>query len=252
MTQPEKPAKNLPTYAAETTSAFKNAAQAKADLHVVMALTGPAGSGKTYTALSMAQALGDRVAVIDTESDSALLYRDMFNFDHVGLRKFLPQNYIKLIGDAITAKYDVLVIDSLSPSWNGKAGILEIAGGDFRGWKIAGPEYQSLIEALTMCRRKIHLICTLRAKTDYQVSMEGGKLAIRSLGLQPIHRDEAPYEFDIVANLSRDHVMSFEGGKSRYPDLDGHEFPNPGSDVAQIILNRINVLNSSSKAPQEP
>src|SRR5690606_1687083 len=45
--------------------ATKDAAKAR------IALTGPAGSGKTYTALMLAFGLGEKVAVIDTERGSA-------------------------------------------------------------------------------------------------------------------------------------------------------------------------------------
>jgi ABC-type dipeptide/oligopeptide/nickel transport system ATPase component len=46
-----------------------------------MALIGVAGSGKTYTALSIAKHLGKRVAVLDTERGSASKYSDVFEFD---------------------------------------------------------------------------------------------------------------------------------------------------------------------------
>ena len=50
-------------------SIFKKATKAEAKLR--MAIAGPSGSGKTYTSLAIATALGQRVALVDTEHGSA-------------------------------------------------------------------------------------------------------------------------------------------------------------------------------------
>jgi len=63
--------------------------------HVIksrLALDGPVGSGKTYTALLTARALAGsdgRVAVIDTERRSASLYADRFAFDTLALGRHM-------------------------------------------------------------------------------------------------------------------------------------------------------------------
>jgi DNA helicase TIP49 (TBP-interacting protein) len=62
-----------------------------------MALIGVAGSGKTYTALSIAKHLGKRVAVLDTERGSASKYSDVFEFDVMEPETFSPQTYIDAI-----------------------------------------------------------------------------------------------------------------------------------------------------------
>src|SRR5437868_1621038 len=51
---------------------FKKATRKQARLR--MALIGPAGSGKTFTALKIAHYLGKRIAVLDTERGSASKY----------------------------------------------------------------------------------------------------------------------------------------------------------------------------------
>jgi len=86
----------------------------KEQLKLRMALIGPAGSGKTYSALNIAQHLGKQIAVIDTEHGSASKYAGLFAFDVVELDSFHPQNYIAGIQAAQQAGYDVLIIDSLS------------------------------------------------------------------------------------------------------------------------------------------
>ncbi len=92
-----------------------------------MALSGPAGAGKTYTALTLATALADGqgVALIDTEHGSASKYADLFTFDTLCLETFHPQRYIEAIHEAEAAGYAVLVIDSLSHAWSGQGGLLE-------------------------------------------------------------------------------------------------------------------------------
>lgn len=53
-------------------SLFKKAERKQAKLR--LGLVGPAGSGKTFSALQIASGLGGKVAVIDTERGSASLF----------------------------------------------------------------------------------------------------------------------------------------------------------------------------------
>src|SRR5688572_27032747 len=102
---------------------FQKATKGSARLR--MALIGAAGSGKTYTALNIAQHLGGPIAVIDTERGSASKYSDVFEFDVLELDSFSPQTYIAAINAAAEAGYRVLIIDSLSHAWTGKEGALD-------------------------------------------------------------------------------------------------------------------------------
>jgi ATP-dependent protease Clp ATPase subunit len=73
-----------------------------------MALLGPSGSGKTLTALLIAAALGERIAVIDTERGSASKYAgelDVPDFDVLELESFSPQLYIEAVQAAQAANY---------------------------------------------------------------------------------------------------------------------------------------------------
>ena len=51
-----------------------------------LALAGPTGSGKTFTALVLAKGIGGRIAVADTENSSAELYEDLVEFEHANIQ----------------------------------------------------------------------------------------------------------------------------------------------------------------------
>ena len=73
-------------------SGFKKATKTQARARI--ALSGPAGSGKTYTALAWATALGKSIAFIDTERGSASLYADVFDFDVLDPTKLIPEEVL--------------------------------------------------------------------------------------------------------------------------------------------------------------
>ena len=107
------------------TMTFKRATRSQARLR--LGLIGPAGSGKTMTALRIASGLGGKIAVVDTERGSASLYmgeRDM-EFDVIELDSYEVENFIEAINAAAAGGYSTLIIDSLSHAWAGKGGILE-------------------------------------------------------------------------------------------------------------------------------
>ncbi|HHY45863.1 MAG TPA: AAA family ATPase [Firmicutes bacterium] len=206
-----------------------------------LALIGPAGSGKTYTALNIAQYMGKRLAVIDTERGSASKYADIFTFDVCQLDTFHPQAYIDAIHAAEEAGYDVLIIDSLSHAWMGKEGALELvdkatarskSANSFFAWREVTPLHNALVDAMLAC--KCHLIVTMRSKTEYVVEIVDGKAVPRKIGMAPIQRDGLEYEFDVVADmdLSNNLIVS----KSRCPALTGAVIPKPGKEVAEKFM----------------
>jgi hypothetical protein len=218
---------------------FKRAS--KTQLKLRMALIGPAGSGKTYTALNIGQHLGEKVAVVDTEHGSASKYADLFTFDVLELESFHPQMYIDAIAAAEQAGYEVLIIDSLSHAWIGKDGALELvdkaakrsrSGNSFAAWRDVTPLHNNLVEAMLAAR--LHLIVTMRSKMEYvQEKDEKGRTQIRKVGLQPVQRDGLEYEFDVVADLDTDNNLII--GKTRCPQLTGVVLPRPGRDIADML-----------------
>src|SRR6266542_173716 len=148
-------------------SAFQKAT--KKETRLRLALEGPAGFGKTYTALTVARELAGpkgKVAFVDTEAGSAAKYADVFDFDTIALEPpFHPQRFVDLIADAEENGYDVVILDSLSHAWNGKGGVLEIVddvartkykGDSHRAWKEAEEIQQKLVDAVL--RSRVHVV----------------------------------------------------------------------------------------------
>ena len=217
---------------------FKRAVKSQAKARI--GLIGPSGSGKTYTALLLAQAMGERIAVIDTEHGSASKYADEFTFDTLELTDFHPQNYIDGIKAAGQARYDVIIIDSLSHAWAGSGGALELAdkgalkysGNRFAAWRDLTPLHNQLIEA--MLSSPAHVIATMRSKMEYiQTQDSKGKTIIRKVGMAPIQRDGMEYEFDIVGDLDIDHNLIIS--KTRCRALDGVVINKPGKELAETV-----------------
>jgi hypothetical protein len=199
--------------AEDKTMSFKRATKAAAKLR--LGLIGPAGSGKTMTALRVAHGLGGRVAVIDTERGSASLYSGEhgLEFDVLELESYEAQKFIDAIAQAEAAGYSVLIIDSLSHAWAGKGGILEFVdkaakrsgGGSFSGWRDATPLHNQLVDAILGA--KLHVICTLRSKVEHVIEQVNGRTQVRKVGLQPVQRDGLEYEFTVVGDVTQDHEL---------------------------------------------
>jgi nucleoside-triphosphatase THEP1 len=192
---------------------FKKATKAAAKLR--LGLIGPAGSGKTMSALRIAHGLGGRVAVIDTERGSASLYSGErgLDFDVLELETYEADRFVAAISQAEQAGYDVLIIDSLSHAWAGKGGILEFVdaaakrsgGGSFSGWRDATPRHNQLVDAILGA--KLHIICTLRSKVEHVIEQVNGRTQVRKVGLQPVQRDGLEYEFTVVGDVTQDHEL---------------------------------------------
>lgn len=224
------------------TLAFAPATRSTAKARI--ALVGPSGSGKTYTALRIASALGKRIAVIDTEHGSASKYAGTFTFDTLTPPDFSPMTYVQAISAAAAAGYDVLVIDSLSHAWVGRGGALEMVDkaakasrsqNTFAAWRDVTPQHNALVEA--MLAAPMHLVVTMRAKTEYALEKDErtGKIAPVKIGLAPVQRDGMEYEFDVVGDLTLNHDLVIS--KSRCPELDGQVIHMPGEELGTTLLH---------------
>ncbi|MDE1971139.1 MAG: AAA family ATPase [Patescibacteria group bacterium] len=232
---------------------FKPATKEKSKLR--LALMGPAGSGKTYTALAVGSNLGKKIALIDSERGSASKYADLFKFDVCELESHHPDKYIGAIKDAERAGYDVLIIDSLSHAWMGKDGVLEFvdkeaakaqSNNSFAAWRKATPLHNDLVDAVL--NSPCHVVVTMRSKMEYVLEEnERGKKVPRKVGMAPVQRDGVEYEFDVTADLNLDHDLIV--GKTRCHLVDGLVVRKPGKEFAEKLLGWLE--NGTTSAPNK-
>lgn len=205
-----------------------------------IALTGPAGSGKTYTALAIGTELADKVAVVDTEHGRALDYADRYQFSHFAPTRFDPRDLCSLLARAAEHGYGCVIVDSLSHYWMGVGGALEIVdsgaqnakGNSMAGWKTFRPIETRMLDALLSYPG--HIITTMRSKTAYVVEQDShGKSVPRKVGLKPDQREGIDYEFGLVGEMDREHIMTVT--KSTCPVLVDERITLPGADVAAAL-----------------
>ena len=234
---------------------FQKATKKSARLR--MALIGVAGSGKTYTALSIASHLGQKIAFMDTERGSASKYSDLFDFDVMEPETFNPKTYIDAIQAAEEAGYDVLILDSLSHAWSGKEGALEQvdkvarrsqSGNNFGAWRDVTPLHNAMVDAIIGAR--LHIIATMRAKTEYvqEKNEKTGRTSVRKVGMAPVQRDGLEYEFDVVADLDQDNNLII--GKTRCPAIAGMVVNKAGKEIAGKLNNRLTDGGAPEPAPK--
>ncbi len=228
-----------------------------------LGLVGPSGSGKTYTALRIATELGyERVGVLDTENRSARRYARRFSkrFSCLEMARFSPRDYCSAIRAAYSEGIEVLVIDSLSHAWMGKGGVLEMvdesakrqgrggSGSSFNGWREVTPEHNRLVQELVQV--PMHLIVTMRVKTEYVVEKDqGGKAVPRKVGLAPVQREGLEYEFDIVGDLSAEHDLVIT--KSRCPEVTDAVINRPGEELAKTLRTWLDGTAPEPAAPPQ-
>lgn len=189
---------------------FRKAVREQAKLR--LALTGPSGAGKTYSALLLAKGLGGRIAVIDTERASASLYADAIAFDTMDLQPpYSPERFIQAIEEAEKEGYNVLIIDSITHEWSGIGGCLELVddvakarykGNSWSAWNEVTPRHRAFLDR--MMASDMHIIATMRSKTETAQIDDNGRKKVVKLGMKPEQREGAEYEFSIVLDIVHD------------------------------------------------
>lgn len=195
-----------------TNPTFRRATRAAVKLKV--GIDGPAGSGKTEGMLAILKGItnGGRIAVADSENESASYYADRYEFDAVPIdAKSTPQAVIQIIDSAVNEGYDALGIDSLSRVWqnilNAKDAY-DAANPTANRWTTWGrPEFGGGWEKMMkhLLDTPLHIVATMRSKMAHEQVEEGGKKKVVKLGLQAQVRDGAEYEFGLVFSVNMAH-----------------------------------------------
>lgn len=237
-----------------------------------MGLVGTSGSGKTLGALYIAYGITadwSKIALIDTEHERGRFYANRTDLE-IPTGTFLyqsltapysPEKYIAYVQEAAAAvgPDGVIIVDSFSHAWDNEGGVLDIKneiaktqknGNSFSAWDEAGKVQNNLINAILSVNA--HTIVTMRAKMAYAMETDDrGKTRPVKIGLAPVQRENAEYEFDIVINISRDHtavtskdttfldafsgIITPEIGKQLHEWLDNGVEPERCADCGAVI-----------------
>lgn len=204
---------------------FKRATKKKAKARA--AIYAPSGGGKTYSALAIARGLAGpdgRIALIDTENNSACKYADRFEFDDSNLTRHGIDDYLREMSEAAAAGYDVLIIDSATHAWkelcieNDKIARSKFKGNTWSAWSVSTPKQNRFISAIQ--RYPGHVLVTMRSKTEWTTGKdERGRDKPMRVGLQPEQGKGIEFEFDLLLELDIDHVVTVQKDRSgRFQD----------------------------------
>lgn len=194
----------------------------------LIGITGPSGSGKTVGALLLAygmmkeaypnlseEELWKKIGIADTEHRRSKTYEGQVfgdvkisQFWHIDFKPpYTTVRYEQAIDALKRTGCEVIVIDSLSHHWQGEGGVVEqhgqMKGNSFQNWGKLAPESTRLVKALTLSN--VHMITTLRVKTDYAMVQEDGKTKPVKVGLKPMQKDDMEFEFDTVFHVDMEH-----------------------------------------------
>tara|TARA_R110001592_G_scaffold363302_1_gene683512 strand:+ start:5835 stop:6725 length:891 start_codon:yes stop_codon:yes gene_type:complete len=189
----------------------------KAQRHQVklrLGLSGASGFGKSYSALLLAYGITEdwtKIAVVDTENNSASLYSHLGDFNVVSLNQpYSPERYIEAIKLCEENQMEVIIIDSITHEWNGKGGCLQIheqLGGRFQDWAKLTPRHQAFIDAIL--QSNCHVITTVRKKMDYSMDRDSsGKTRVVKHGLKDITREGFSYELTVDFEIINENHMA--------------------------------------------
>lgn len=225
-----------------------------------MGLVGTSGSGKTLGALYIAYGITadwSRIALIDTEHERGRFYANRTDLE-IPTGSFLyqsltapysPEKYIAYVQEAAAAvgPDGVIIVDSFSHAWDNEGGVLDIKneiaktqknGNSFSAWDEAGKVQNNLINAVLSVNA--HTIVTMRAKMAYAMETdERGKTRPVKIGLAPVQRENAEYEFDVVMNISRDHTAVTSKDTTFLDTFSGVITPEIGKQLHEWLDNGV-------------
>ncbi len=218
--------------------------------------TGPAGSGKTHSALLMASGLGKRIILIDTENSADLeAGKDGIpEFDVCPVSPpFTPQAFQKALSECLHGGAEVVIVDTLTQEWEGLGGLLDMkekSGKGFEAWGKVMPLHNALMNQ--MLSYPVHLIVTLRTKTAWEMEEyeRGGRTLVRpkKFGMKPSQKEGIEYEFDVIFSLDQE-THQATVSKDRTSLFDGKDAFVPSDETGKMLHAWLN--SGSGKSPLE-
>lgn len=180
----------------------------KKQVKIKMAIASPTGFGKTYSALLLAYGITKdwtKIAVIDTENESASLYSDLGEYYTVPMAPpYTVDNFCSAVDACVKGGIEVIIVDSTYHYWHGQGGLLEynqsLGSNSFANWAKTTPLYQKWLNKIlqTPC----HFICTSRKKQAYEIVENNGRKSVEKKGMEDQIRDGFNYELTISFNIT--------------------------------------------------
>ena len=231
----------------------------RSDVKVKIALTGVAGSGKTYSSLLLAEGLSssfDKVCLIDSEQGSSNLYSHLGVFNVITLEPpFSPEKYIQAIEKCKDEGMEVVIIDSISHCWEFLLQAhASLVGNSFTNWGKITPRHDAFVQSIL--QSDMHIIATMRTKSGYVLNQVKGKYVPEKVGMRTIQRDGIDYEFTTLFDLDANHKATatkdrtnlFEKGKIFQLDTSiGSKLSNWCRGDTDILSQRIKETKSISE-----
>lgn len=223
----------------------------KEQIYTKMLLSGPSGSGKSYSALRVATGIagrvgeGTRIGYIGTEGMRDKLYANEFDYDLISLEEYSPDYYIAAIDAFLDADYKVIIIDSMTHLWNWVQDQVQLqTKGDntFQAWGKYKKENKKIIEKILLA--PAHIIVTARGKDEYVLEANSrGKMAPRKVGVGTQQDKDIEYEYMVtwmidqdthLAEAVKDNTHIFEGKIQVLDEKSGealYDWANDGDPV---------------------
>lgn len=229
-----------------------------------MSIQGAYKSGKSLTSMVIMDSLLKRLkeagelegngqfAVGDSERRSSERYarsRDGsgYDFDVVPIAKGSADEFIECLNLIESHHYSGAMLDSISPEWAGKHGIVAQQGemveaksskgrvNGFAVWGEAKKPHHAFLDRVTSA--DMHLICTIRCSIKHSQDPSG---AVVRLGWKPKQHEEVPFEFDILAEMNHRHQLKIIG--SRFRAIDNLVFDPIGTVGATNPIESLGTL----------
>lgn len=200
------------------TRTFESGPARRARMPLMLAIVGASGSGKTLSALLLAEGIQrvqpGPIVVIDTEALRALKHANgnPDRFVHVPFAApFGPLDYIDAFKHALKHQPSTVIVDSMSHEWEGPGGVLDqhAVVVDAKGEKHnmtawIRPKADHTAMKHFILQQRCNWIFCFRAKEKTKPKADGKP---EDLGWQPLGAEDLIYEMDLCALL--------------YPGVDG-------------------------------
>lgn len=211
-------------------------------------LSGPAGGGKTKSALRLMEGLIGKAnkLVVDSENNSSSIYANEFDFliHNLEDKDQTIKGYIEVMDRAkVEGTIKGVILDGVTPAWKY---ILDLSnkmeGNSYTNWAKLTPMFDNFKKAII--NYPLPLICTVRSKQDYVLELnEKGKQVPKKVGLAMETGKDLDFDFDIVfaidqaTNLARIDKCRYSEIVEYFKDKGGEVLLT--EEVGQIIKKAI-------------